>query len=104
VPGWTIEVEMVESEPYDLFGETMTQRAGVIRWSGGDLPDLAFFDFGVRATFLLDAGTVVGIPVVQRCGDAEIAWIEPVVEGQPEPEHPTPTLTVVEAAEDGDHH
>ena len=47
---------MVESEPYERFGETLTERVGVIRWSGGDLPDLAFYDFGVRATFLLDRG------------------------------------------------
>ena len=97
IPGWTLEVEMVESEPYERFGETLTERVGVIRWSGGDLPDVAFYDFGVHATFLLDAGTVVGVPVVQRCGEAEIAWIEPVVEGQPEAEHPNPTITITEA-------
>jgi hypothetical protein len=94
VPGWTLEVEMVESAPYDEFGTTRTERVGVIRWSGGDLPDHAFYDFGIRATFLLDPGTTVAIPVVQRCGDAETAWIEPVVEGQPEPEHPAPTITI----------
>ena len=103
VPGWTLEIEMVESAPYERFGETLTERVGVIRWSGGDLPHFAFYDFGVRATFLVDPGTVLAFPIVQRCGDAEIAWIEPVVEGQEEPEHPTPTVTVVEAAEDGDH-
>jgi len=103
VPGWTLEVESVESAPYAEYGTTKTERVGVIRWSGGDLPDFAFYDFGIRATFLLDPGTVVGIPVVQKCGDAEIAWIEPVVEGQAEPEHPAPTITIgdaVPAAED----
>jgi uncharacterized protein YcnI len=103
LPGWTAEVEMVESEPYERFGETFTERAGVIRWSGGDLPDFAFYDFAVRATFLVDPGTVLAIPVVQRCGDAELAWIEPIVDGQPEPEHPAPTLTVIEPAEGDDH-
>jgi periplasmic copper chaperone A len=96
IPGWTVEVEMVESTPYDEFGTTRTERVGVIRWSGGDLPDYAYYDFGVRATFLLDPGTTVGIPVVQRCGDAEVAWIEPVMEGQPEPEHPTPEVTITD--------
>jgi uncharacterized protein YcnI len=99
VPGWTVEVEMVESEPYERFGETLTERVGVIRWSGGDLPDFAYYDFGVRATFLLDAGTVLPIPVVQRCADAETAWIEVPAEGESEDdlEHPAPTITVVEA-------
>ena len=73
VPGWTLEVETVASEPYDEFGTTKTERVGVIRWSGGDLPDLAFYDFGVRATFLADPGTVLAFPVVQKCGDAEVA-------------------------------
>jgi len=104
IPGWTVETEMVESEPYERFGETLTERVGVVRWSGGELPDFAFYDFAVRATFLLDEGTVVGFPVVQRCGEAEVAWIEPVVEGQEEPEHPTPTLMVIAAAEEGDGH
>jgi uncharacterized protein YcnI len=104
IPGWTVEVEMVESEPYERFGETLTERVGVVRWSGGDLPHFAFYDFAVRATFLNDAGTVLAFPTVQSCGTEQIAWIEPVVEGQDEPESPTPTLTVIEAAAEGDDH
>ena len=104
IPGWTVEVEMVESEPYERFGETLTERVGVVRWSGGDLPHFAYYDFAVRATFLNDAGTVLAFPTVQKCGDAEIAWIEPVVEGAEEPEYPTPTVTVVEAATEEDAH
>jgi periplasmic copper chaperone A len=96
VPGWNVETEMVASEPYERFGQTYTERVGVIRWSGGSLPDEAYYDFGVQATFLLDPGTTIAVPVIQRCGDAEIAWIEPMVEGQPEPEHPTATITVVD--------
>lgn len=99
IPGWTVETEMVESEPYERSGETLTERVGVIRWSGGSLPDLAYLDFGVRATFLADEGAVVAFPVIQRCGDAEEAWIEPTVEGQEEPELPAPTVTVTAAVE-----
>jgi periplasmic copper chaperone A len=104
VPGWTVETEMVASEPYERFGETLTERVGVIRWSGGDLPDAAFYDFGIRATFLVDDGMTLALPVLQRCGVAEIAWIEPVVEGEAEPEHPAPTLTIGEAVEEEAHH
>jgi uncharacterized protein YcnI len=99
VPGWSVETEMVESEPYDQFGQTLTERVGVIRWSGGELPDLAFLDFGIRARFLADEGAVLAFPVVQRCGETEVAWIEPTVEGQAEPEHPAPTVTVGPPAE-----
>jgi periplasmic copper chaperone A len=97
VPGWDLAFETVASDPYDEFGTTKTERVGVITWSGGDLPDGAFYDFGIRATFLQDPGTVVAFPVVQKCGDVEVAWIEPTVEGQPEPEHPAPTVTVGDA-------
>jgi uncharacterized protein YcnI len=104
LPGWTVEIEMVETEPYEQYGETLTERVGVVRWSGGDLPHFAFHDFAVRATFLSDPGTVLAFPTVQRCGTEEVAWIEPVVEGQDEPEYPTPTVTVIEAAAEGDDH
>jgi uncharacterized protein YcnI len=103
VPGWTVETEMVESEPYERFGETLTERVGVIRWSGGDLPDSAYYDFGLRATFLVEPGTTLAFPTVQRCGDAETAWIEPIVEGEPEPEQPAPTVSVGEAVEEAGH-
>jgi periplasmic copper chaperone A len=99
VPGWGIEVEMVGSEPYERFGETLTERVGVIRWIGGDLPNETYFDFGVRATFLQEAGAEIPIPIVQRCGDEELAWIEIPAEGQDadELEHPAPTISIVEA-------
>jgi len=100
VPGWGLEIEVVPSEPYDVYGETMTERVGVIRWTGGDLPDFAFFDFGFRATFLLDPGSV-HVPVIQRCGDAEVAWIEIPAEGEDHDslEYPAPELTIVAADE-----
>jgi uncharacterized protein YcnI len=99
VPGWAVEVESVESVPYEHFGETLTERVGVIRWSGGDLPDFAYYDFGIRATFLLDAGTELRIPVVQRCGELEEAWIEVPEEGQDpeELELPAPTIIIADA-------
>jgi len=79
--------------------DRITERVGVIRWSGGSLPHEAYYDFGVRATFLLDAGQEVPIPVVQRCGADETAWIEIPAEGQDpdELEYPAPTVTIVEA-------
>jgi hypothetical protein len=36
---------------------------------------------------------------VQRCGDLEEAWIEPVLEGEAEPEFPTPVLAIGAAIE-----
>jgi uncharacterized protein YcnI len=90
---------MVESEPYERFGETLTERVGVIRWIGGELPDAAFYDFAIRATFLGDEGTTLAFPTLQRCGELEEAWIEPVVEGEAEREFPTPVVAIGAAVE-----
>jgi len=49
-------------------------------------------DFGIRVRFPANAG-VYGLPTVQYCGKASIAWIEKSVDGE-EPEHPLPTVTV----------
>lgn len=103
MPGWTVETEVVESEPYERFGETLTERVVVVRWSGGDLPDSAYYDFGIHATILVEPGTTLAFPVLQRCGDVEVAWIEPVIEGDAEPEHPAPTVAVGDPVEEADH-
>lgn len=49
-------------------------------------------NFGIRVRFPAKAGTY-GLPTVQYCGKASIAWIEKPVGGD-EPEHPLPTVTV----------
>ncbi len=49
-----------------------------------------------------DPGTTVAFPVVQTCEQGQTDWIEPVVEGQDEPEHPAPVITLTAA--EGDEH
>jgi hypothetical protein len=51
-------------------------------------------EFGIRARFPLEPGTTVARPVVQRCGDVEVAWIEPPNEGEERPEHPAPLISI----------
>jgi uncharacterized protein YcnI len=81
VVGWTTELERVTTEPYDLFGQTLTERVAVVRWSGGVLPADQFQDFGIDALFRVEPGDLV-FPVIQGCGETEVAWTEPPVEGQ----------------------
>ena len=68
---------------------------------------------GLRTTFALSlqipadaaAGDTLAFPVLQTCEVGETDWSEPVVEGEAEPAHPAPTLTVTEAdAESGHDH
>ena len=53
---------MVESEPYERFGETLTERVGVVRWSGGDLPHFAFYDFARPGDLPRRRGHGAGVP------------------------------------------
>jgi uncharacterized protein YcnI len=74
--GWTVETEMVTlAEPIEMHGNTITERVGVIRWSGGNLADDQFDDFGISLKAPDAAGTVAEFPTIQYCGDASVAWI-----------------------------
>lgn len=78
--------------------ETVKNADGVttgVKWSGGSLPDAEFADFGVSVKYPATAGTYA-IPVVQRCGAAEEAWIQIPAEGQDSHslKYPAPTVKV----------
>lgn len=102
--GWTVEVEQVDTAPYELWGKTLTTRVGVVRWSGGSLPDNQFDDFAISAKMPDAAGTTLAFPVVQKCGTAQNAWVEPMNADGSEPEHPAPTLEIVAATTDEHDH
>jgi uncharacterized protein YcnI len=101
IAGWTTEMDVETVEPYQFQGGEFTERVTVVRWTGGLLPSELYQDFGIVAVFP-EEPQVLTIPVVQRCGTGEQAWIEVPAEGQ-DPEtldFPAPTVTVV-ASEDG---
>jgi uncharacterized protein YcnI len=98
MPGWTVETDIVETEPYELFGQTQTDRIAVVRWVGSSVPADQYLDFGIDAIFR-HAPSELAFPVTQRCGTEEVAWTEILEEGQ-EPGDlslPAPVLSVVEA-------
>ncbi|MBX3028952.1 MAG: YcnI family protein [Chloroflexi bacterium] len=109
--GWTIETEprATAGTPTpegttgpDSHGEATTE-VGLVRWTGGPLPDSMYLDFQVRAVFPETPGTI-HFPIVQYCGDAEEAWIQIPAEGQSpdDLEMPAPSVTIV-AGEAEDH-
>ncbi len=69
VSGWDVTVENMAAGGDD--GEQT-----VVRWSGGPLPDGTFKEFGLRARFPDDPGATIAFPVVQRCGETELAWTD----------------------------
>jgi hypothetical protein len=50
------------------------------------------------------AGTTLAFPVVQKCGSAQNAWVEPMNADGSEPEHPAPTVKIVAATTDDHDH
>ncbi len=56
-------------------------------FSGGSLPATTEETFSITFTAPTTNGALV-FPSIQRCTVGQINWIEPTVEGQPEPEDP----------------
>jgi uncharacterized protein YcnI len=65
----------------------------VLTFSGGPLDADTPASFSITFTAPATPATLL-FPTVQKCTDGEIAWIAVAAEGQPEPEHPAPTLKV----------
>jgi uncharacterized protein YcnI len=66
---------------------------------------------GLRTTFVLSlqipedaaVGDTLAFPVLQSCEVGETNWSEALVEGEAEPAHPAPSLTVTEASDESGH-
>jgi len=99
IAGWTVETDPRPGP--SASGAEADPEVGVVRWTGGPLPEGQFLDFRLLAVFPEAPGTL-HFPVVQRCGDDEAAWIEIPAAGQSEEdlEHPAPSVTVIEGAPD----
>lgn len=97
VAGWTVETDRVATEPYEVFGTTLAERVGTVRWIGS-LAEGQFLDLAFVAVFP-DAGEFV-FPVLQGCGTTEVDYSELVPEGTDpsDVELRAPTLEVVEPA------
>ena len=103
VPGWTYKVDMKKlSTPIkNDDGDEISEVVGSITWSGGTIKPGEYQDFEVSAGPLPETDSVT-FPTVQTYSNGQVVrWIDPSVEGQPEPEHPLPTLKLTKAGSDG---
>ena len=72
VAGWDVEVVVDElEEPYESHGETVTEGPVEIIWSGGNLPDEHFQEFGLSMKTPDTPGETIYFPFVQICEDGE---------------------------------
>jgi uncharacterized protein YcnI len=98
VPGWTVTTTKANlPEPVKSEGQEITTYVSVVEFraaSGGGIRPGQFQEFALSGGPFPEVDTAT-FPVVQSYSDgSESAWIEPTVDGQPEPEHPAPVLTL----------
>lgn len=81
---WTVETVIGPySEPYDYYGNTLTEGVQEIIWTGS-LEDAHYDEFVLRGriTENVSADEMMYVPVVQECADGAHRWIEIPAEGQ----------------------
>src|SRR5690606_34012959 len=103
VAGWDVEVVIGElEEPYESHGETVTEGPVEIVWSGGNLPDEHFQEFGLSMKLPDAPGETFYFPFVQICEEGESAWIEipDTVEEWNDLDSPAPYITLTGADEE----
>jgi len=98
VPGWTATTTTGElTPPVEAEGATISEAITEITWTaepGAGIRPGEYQSFSFSGGPLPDADTLI-LPAIQGYDDGtEVAWIEPVVDGQAEPEHPAPTLSL----------
>jgi uncharacterized protein YcnI len=78
VAGWERTVEMTTlDEPLEVFGEEITEVAGSVRWSGGEIEPAEFQEFGFSAR-MPDAPATLEFPAIQTYDSGEVVrWIGP---------------------------
>ena len=96
--GWKVEVTRVKlAKPVkSAHGATVTNRVGVITWSGGLLRDDWFGTFEISFKFPETAGRTMYFPVVQRCVKGVTRWIQ-IPQGEAEPDRPAPGVLLTKA-------
>ena len=105
VPGWTSMVtEATLNPPVQTDDGPVSQAVSQITWtaiSGGGTPPTQFQELPVLVQQLPKAVSQVVFKAVQTYSDGSVVrWIDPVVAGQPAPDHPTPILKLTPAGTD----
>jgi uncharacterized protein YcnI len=99
MPGWTVTTTTADlPDPVtNDDGQEITTYVSVVEFraaAGGGIGPGQFQEFALSGGPFPDVEKVT-FPVVQGYSDgSEAAWIEPSVDGQPEPELPAPVLTL----------
>jgi uncharacterized protein YcnI len=97
VPGWAATTTTSPlPEPVEVEGFTVTEAVSSVTWTadGEGLPPEQFAEFQLSVGPFPDVDQIV-FTATQTYSDGEVvAWSDPTVEGQGEPEHPAPVLSL----------
>jgi periplasmic copper chaperone A len=102
VPGWTAQITTTPINPpiYDDDHTKITEAPHMITWTarpGVRLGPTEFAEFEVSMGALPDDTDQLVMPAVQTYDDGHVVtWDQMRTPGGPEPEHPAPTLTLVD--------
>ncbi|HWC36482.1 MAG TPA: YcnI family protein [Mycobacteriales bacterium] len=104
VPGWTIKTKQVKlPQPVTTDDGTITVGVGEIVWTANGTTAKDGVPPGDFQQFFVSAGTLptadkMTFRAIQTYSDGSVVkWIEPTIEGQPEPDHPAPSLVLTPA-------
>jgi uncharacterized protein YcnI len=102
VPGWTvIRTESDLPKPVTVEGQEISTYTSVVEFradKGSGIGPGQFQEFELSGGPFPDAASVAFNAVQKYSDGTEVAWIEPTVAGQAEPEHPAPVLTLTKPA------
>jgi uncharacterized protein YcnI len=101
--GWTAQMTMrTLDQPIDNNGEQITEVVSKITWTGGVINPGEYQEFDVSIGRMPEDVDSLAFPSIQTYSSGEVVrWIDPVVEGGDEPEHPAPTLHLIDPAPEG---
>jgi periplasmic copper chaperone A len=102
MPGWDIATtSRTLEEPLEGEGQSITEVVDKVTWTATGDTQIApgeFELFWISAGQMPTDATELAFPAVQTYSSGEeVAWIDPTVEGDAEPERPAPTLHLVAA-------
>ncbi|GAA2249650.1 YcnI family protein [Kitasatospora cystarginea] len=110
LPGWTATLEKSKlDKPLKSHGQDITEAVSKITWTADDSAKIApgqFQEFKVSLGALPTDTDKLTFKALQTYDNGDIVrWIDEAKDGQPEPAHPAPVLTLTKAAAAaGDHH
>jgi uncharacterized protein YcnI len=98
-PGWTSSVKQAKiNPPVKTDDGTISEAVSEITWTASAaaaIPVGGYDDFTIDVGKLPDGQATLAFKAIQTySNNQQVAWIDETVEGQAEPEHPAPVLTL----------